>query len=268
MGRSLEPQNFPHIVEQILEQVDYKTLLAARKVSRSMSGMANRLLIGDKIAIKRKRRGCGLSFEGPKGNLPFFHPGSRIPWHKEAMQRAQQVSIAENLPRSYRLNGLLMNLPPTCQVQIRHSKENQPFRLSEIASLEVVITDGHCNCRNRWAAPVQHAARRVTIIIDQGLPVNCQLGRSILNPATEHLEIRSSDFQALCSGTFVARVNYPKHPRHPDLKLVLHLRCWVGRHWNAWQPTGHQPEVVERFASHFDINESQVSYRTSKVKLE
>lgn len=265
--RSLDPYCFPHIVEEILGQLDYNTLIAVRQVSQDMCGLANRILLGDgaKLAIMSKQNG-GLSFRGPRGKLPFFHPRSRMPWQKETMQRAQHVSIAEDVSRSPRLGKLLMHLPPTCHVKLYHARGDQSFRLPEIAHLMLLITDSECDCSSRWASPFQHSARRVTLVIKRWCPEKCQLIRTFVNPAIERLELRCHDHRELPRAAFNLGATFPKLPRYSHLRVELHWRRWSHlKDWYAEQPPVHEPEVIRLAASYFEIEQSQVTFKTSEV---
>lgn len=269
MAPSLEPRCFPHIIEQILQEFDYKTLLKVRRVSLYMCAAANKVLAGDNITIK-PWRGSRPCFEGPSGALPFFYTQNRLPMQKAVMRHVKSLTIAAGVQRSARLNSLLRHLPPICHVQIHHSHGDQAFHLPDIASLTLLIATGHCDCSSRWASPLQHGARQVTIVVNHDLPQKCQLIRSVLNPAIEHLEIRSTRYSTLRDGTFLAKVCSPRRPHNRDLKILLHLRCPSGSRWKTWYPTPYRGltwdlDLITYSALCFEINTSQVSYMSSTV---
>lgn len=262
------PQCHPHIVDMILSLSSYKTMLKTRLVCSGMRDVVDRYLIEDTLTIQTGRGGR-LLFRSPRGILPFFHSHGGSAIQRTAMRRAHHVTITQTVPRSERLNKLLLMLPAACHVQIIHGQSrNQGYRLPEIACLTIVLGDAVCQCSLHSSGEWGHAARKVIIECSAEWHRQCHLVRTVFNSRVEHLELREFTF------SWSSVINSPldracwllwsKH-RHPaaegahfhenhrcaELVIVIAIRKGSGY-------DGATEYLVSNFSGHFQIERSQV----------
>lgn len=164
---ALHPAFFPHIVETILAAVDdshYHTLLQARLVCSAMTPLVDRRLAGDALLIK-SHGGAEPIFISVHGVLPFFSPDSPPTMQYAVMAKARDVTIAELVHPSARLNDLLSRLSPDASVTIKHAWRTDPaFEFPAIRRLNITM-EMSCTCM-AYLTHIKHAARRVDLHIE------------------------------------------------------------------------------------------------------
>lgn len=205
MAPSLHPRNYPHIVESVLQHLEYDDLLTARLVSPCMVPMADKLMAGDELAIMKL--GGRLTFTSERGCLPFFRrsPPLSTPAQVHAMRRARHVVVYSEVAPSKRINALLAHLSPDADVTLEHGRNAaSAFRLPRIRRLKLIM-DPSCDCKDVAkrgpAGAFVHGAARVDVTFRMFFagrrthtPVTgarCHIVSSLLSPDVRELRVRT-----------------------------------------------------------------------------
>lgn len=286
MPSSLDPRFFPHILENTLQHVDRRTLLAARLVSTGMCDIADLLLSGKRLIVltsAHASKRLSVRIQAPTMDfypldrfVPCFHPaGSREAQHR-AMGRAKHIAIICDLPSEH-LNDLISHVQPTCSITFLPSKNHDvfsktDFRIPPCSSLSLdILRDCSCQMKghlsNASPAPAGalcHTAARVVLHLPwrgnlrsitstaprmPRTPAKCPLAVGVVNPSVTQL-IVVGDLSAL--PWYFVDIDFQTHP---NLQITLEdLRG------GGMLKAGASNLLRRRTAMCFKIPEQQVQY--------
>lgn len=196
--------SYPHIVEAILVQSDYKTKLHARLMCWGIKTAVDRSLLSTSLLIKPRLGGRDFSIRSRAGVLPWFHPLGNRAAQLATLEETLELSIAGRFKSAPRLEYWLLFLGEDCVVRIAHDGVRpagvrwtfvRPRRLQ-------IIRNEYCSC-GRDGLRISHEAEQVALTVRR-LPMtvrgvldamahfcqsNCALANGVAHVAVERLVV-------------------------------------------------------------------------------
>lgn len=185
MSPNLDPDNYPHIAENIVSHLPRVDLLKIRLVNSTFRAMVDRELNHGNLSLLKHKGVVVLATK--EGVLPFCHPESSL--HSRPSIRRTGLNIPSDIYPSNRVHQLLHLNTPRRLIWLDHKCEPAGFRLPE-ADLLIVCITVPCNCvygsrSFQHASPVVWVLLRVDASIDDNAEVGrsmCQVVASLLTP--------------------------------------------------------------------------------------
>lgn len=236
MPPSIDHLGFPHIVESILCETDWDTLLAARLVSASMCNFVDTLLPLERLTLSTSEAGevCAHAWVPserikPRRALPFFCPGGSQASQHIAVHRADVLFVNAQLATK-RLNELLQHIKPSCRVIVElHGPLAVNIKIPRCSVLHVHVEPRcACNTLGLGKGRFSHAATNVRLhlatsrFVDPAKfwslpPVKrqCPVILGVLNAGVKHLTIRGN------KSVLAMLLRKSNVKTHPGLKVKL-----------------------------------------------
>lgn len=259
MAASINPHDFPHIIEAIARYSDWPTLLTLRLVSLSMQRLVDPLLSEDLLELSTDSSGeLTVSTWIPWRYdhalcIPYFHPSGNEFVQRAVLTRAERVRVICERSTA-RLNDLLQWVNPRAEVTLLHSPSavfDIDIHIPPCAELVVeAVIDPHCACQDESRGKLTHEARSVMMYFisgggrkQSGLP-RCAVIDGAVNLGVQSLQLIAQFGQprpVLCGDTDI--------DTNPKLEVLVRLP------WHQSNKT-LQRQIAERF----HIPDSQVSF--------
>lgn len=172
MPTSINPDDFPHIIEAVVGHSDWSTLLTLRLLSSRMQRFVNPLLCKELLELSTDSAGdltvsawMPWLYDRPFC-VPYFHPSGNEFLQRAAMNRARRIRIICERSTE-RLSELLKYINPDAEVTLLHSSGSVfgvDVRIPRCAELLIEAgIDPHCACQDESPGKLIHEAGSVTM---------------------------------------------------------------------------------------------------------
>lgn len=261
MSPHFHPDDYPHIMDEILSHLPRRLLLRLRLVNSSFRSMIDRELTRGVMAVKKLGEVTVMTTT-TRELLPFSRPGSRLPSRTRFLSTT--LMISSDVSPSNRVRKLLQVLPEDCRINLDHSygyrSHDYGFGLPQTAPLQVRLGIP-CDCALR-SKPFQHASRSVTVIIEsyrftpqpRSRPNECQVVSGLLTPNVVQLRILADSKEQIlyAFGWVKGFKGYQRSKHHKDLRIVVSIsQRLTDQALSA---------AMQEFADLFEVDEDRIAH--------